>query len=238
MLKFDRPPPENRSRSPSSCWFWKSCCSACWLALGMEMLANTRNATSKPPVKRILFRSSGSRRALYSASSRFMSALLRSFLLLVRRPAGRLGAGDRQPAAPRLDGSPRRLAGGVRRDRQPPPQASRAKQLHRHPRPRQPGLRELPQLDGGAVLEAVQLGQVDHRVDPLERVLEAAQLGQPLGERHLAALEAEPEALAARALPLLAATRRLAPAGAGAAAEPLLPRAGALGRPQLVQLHL
>jgi hypothetical protein len=64
MLNVDRPPPENRSSRPSSAWLLKSCCSACWLAPGMEMLANSRKATSRPPVNRILFLSSGSRRAL------------------------------------------------------------------------------------------------------------------------------------------------------------------------------
>jgi hypothetical protein len=47
--------------------------------------------------------------------------------------------------------------------------------------------------------------------------VEAAYLGQPLAQRQLATLEADPKALAASQLALLATPRGLAAAGAGAA---------------------
>jgi hypothetical protein len=71
-LNRDRPPPEKRSSSPSRAWLLKRFCSAPWLASGMVTLENRRKMTRMPPVKRILFRSSGSRMALMSASMRFI----------------------------------------------------------------------------------------------------------------------------------------------------------------------
>src|SRR5205823_12849445 len=71
----------------------------------------------------------------------------------------------------------------------------------------------------------------------MERVLEAAQLGQALGERHLAALEAQAEAFAAGVLALLAAARRLAAPRAGAPADALLLGSCALRRAQFVEFH-
>src|SRR5207248_4829125 len=93
---------------------------------------------------------------------------------------------------------------------------------------RQAGLDQGLGVDLRAVLEAAELGDVDHRVDLLERVLEAGQLGEALRKRHLPAFEAQAKALAARVLALLAAAGRLAPAGPGAAADALgtAPRAG------------
>ena len=76
-------------------------------------------------------------------------------------------------------------------------------------------------VDGRPILEATQLGDVDDLVDLLERVLEAGQLRDALGERHLTALEAQAEALASRVLAFLAATRRLAATRAGAASDAL-----------------
>src|SRR5262245_46302654 len=125
----------------------------------------------------------------------------------------------------------------MRGDRQLAPQCAGSQQLHVHTGACEPSLVEVLRLDGHAVLEAVQLTQVDHGVDLLERVLESAQLGQPLGEWHLAALEPEPEALAARQLALLTTPRGLAAARPCSTTDPSLPGAGALGRPQLVQLH-
>src|SRR5207245_10151403 len=82
----------------------------------------------------------------------------------------------------------------------------------------QPGLGQRGGVDLGSIREAAQLGDVDHRVDLLERVLEAGQLRQALRQRHLAALETEAKAFAPGVLALLAAPRGLAPSGAGAAA--------------------
>src|SRR5205823_1403348 len=129
------------------------------------------------------------------------------------------------------------VARRVRRDGQLPAQPAGPEQLDRQVRAGQARLVDLGRLHGGAVLEAVQLGQVDDGVDLLEPVLEAAQLGQPLRQRHLTALEAEPEGLAASVLALLAAARRLASAGTGSAPDPsrLLPRP--FGCTKLVQVH-
>src|SRR5207302_5112164 len=123
------------------------------------------------------------------------------------------------------------------RDRQLAAQLSGPQELDRHALTGEAGLVEVVRLDGGPVFEAVQLAQVDGGIDLLEPVLEAAQLGQALGQGHLAALEAEPEGLAAGALALLTPARGLASARAGAAPDPprLLPRS--LGCAQLVQLH-
>src|SRR5262249_28390942 len=136
-----------------------------------------------------------------------------------------------------LDGRSRALTGGMRGDRQLAPQCAGPQQLHVHTGACKPSLVEVLGLDGHAVLEAVQLVEVDHGVDLLERVFESAQLGQPLGEWHLAALEPEPEALAARQLALLTTPRGLAAPRPCSTTDPPLPGAGALGRPQLVQLH-
>src|SRR5262249_18007617 len=110
-------------------------------------------------------------------------------------------------------------------------------QLHIHTGACKPSLVEIFDLHGDSVLEAVQLAQVYHRVDLLERVVESAQFGQTLGEWQLAAFEPEPESLAARQLPLLATPRGLAAGWPRSPADPPPGGAGAFGRPQFVQLH-
>jgi len=70
-LKRERPPPEKRSSKPSKACELKSWARAAWLAPGTATLAKSRKMTRIPPVNRILLRSSGSRMALMSASSRF-----------------------------------------------------------------------------------------------------------------------------------------------------------------------
>src|SRR5206468_7278447 len=94
---------------------------------------------------------------------------------------------------------------------------ARAEDLDLHPDFDQARVGQRLGVDPGAVPEPAELRDVDHGVDLLERVLEAGKLGDALGQRHLAALEPETAAFAARAPSLLAAARGLAPAGAGAA---------------------
>src|SRR5438067_11336553 len=86
-------------------------------------------------------------------------------------------------------------------------------------------------------LEVLQGVEVDHRIFDPERVLEALELRDPSGERHLASLEADGHR-AARPLTLHAPTGCLAALAGDAAAD----SPSRLGRPlrrlQIVQLHL
>src|SRR5665213_720943 len=78
-LKRDRPPPENRSSSPSSAWLLNRLARADWLAPGTATLAKSRKTTRIPPVNRSLLRSSGSRTALTNASRRFIRPVRPSY---------------------------------------------------------------------------------------------------------------------------------------------------------------
>src|SRR4029077_21086291 len=92
-------------------------------------------------------------------------------------------------------------------------------------------------LGGDAPLHLGELRQVHHRVLAAPDVGETA-LRNPADERHLAAFEAGPAAVAgAGLLPLLAAAGGLAEPGAGTAPHPLLRMLAPLGRGQLMQLH-
>src|SRR5207302_5830084 len=93
---------------------------------------------------------------------------------------------------------------------------------------RQAGLVKLLRIQRCAFFEAVQLREVDNGVDLLERVLEAAQLWQPLRQRHLAALEPDPEAFAAGQLAFLAPPGGFAVAGTSAPPDALPLTAGAV----------
>src|SRR5207247_6786333 len=135
-----------------------------------------------------------------------------------------------------------RLAGAVaecvRLDGQLPLQAAGAEDLDVHAGVDQPRLEQRRCVDLGSILEAAQLRHVDHRVDLLERVLEAGQLGDALGEGHLAALESEPESLAARVLAFLTAAGGLAPAGTGAATDAARRAMGTARRLPVGERHL
>src|SRR4029077_10895481 len=69
----------------------------------------------------------------------------------------------------------------------------------------QAGLVQRLGVDLAPVREPAELGDVDNRVDLLEPVLDAGQLGEALGKGHLAAFEAEAKSFAAGVLSLLAA---------------------------------
>src|SRR5258708_7806629 len=92
-------------------------------------------------------------------------------------------------------------------------------------------------VDDTAGLEAAELAEVDDRVFLAERVVEAAQLGQALRQRHLAALEALGQPRGAGELALGAAARGLALAGGDAAADALARTAAARRGMQIVQAH-
>jgi hypothetical protein len=94
----------------------------------------------------------------------------------------------------------------VRLDVQLALQAARAEDLDLLARVDEARLQQGVRVDLRPVLEAAQLRKVDDRVDLLEWVLETGQLGDALRKRHLAALETEAEAFAARVLSFLAAT--------------------------------
>src|SRR6202162_915884 len=112
-----------------------------------------------------------------------------------------------------------------------------AEDLDLHALVDEPGLQQDVHVDLRPVGKPAELGEVDDRELPVERVLEARQLGDALCERHLAALETDAEAFAARVLSFLSATRRLAPPGAGAATDSIGPAVCALRRLEVVQLH-
>src|SRR2546423_3787515 len=92
-------------------------------------------------------------------------------------------------------------------------------------------------IDGGAIVEAIEVAHVHDGMHFLEDVGESA-LRQTAMKRHLAAFESEHARIAgARLLPLLSAARRLAVPGARSAPDALLGVARAFFWFQVVQFH-
>src|SRR2546430_2551127 len=82
-----------------------------------------------------------------------------------------------------LDGGASGRAGRVGLNRQAAPQLAACEKLDRHAIGGDARPVESLGADLGAVFEPVELGEVDHGVDPFEGVVEAAYLGQPLAQR-------------------------------------------------------
>src|SRR5436305_8878306 len=239
-----RAPPENRLRKPRippalACC--SSCCTALKLMPGTGTFAPNWYSEMMSRVKRTLFRRSGTLNMFLRLESMEAprpancSAVGQGVALRRRTTAAEGGRDDPHGTACCGDGRLGRGREGVRLDAQGPVDLATAQNLHQASLVDQPGRTERLGVDLVA-LGGVQRIEVDDVVLHPEGVLEPLELGDPLGQRQLATLEARLHRVP-RPLALHAPAGGLAALAGDAPADAPAGPGGTRRRLEVVQLH-